>query len=321
MAWVAISGYVPQATEGGNQAAGYVLKFYRAGTSTQIGVAIDNAGTTPTTGFLLDAEGYTTVSGARVIPHVDEAYRVVLYENAVDAVANIFANAIYDVDNIDQYEPNVGNPSTTGYVLSSTKLGVRSWVAQGGAAGAVPSQVDIETDLGAGTYTVPNGATALEITCIAAGGGGGASFDDQGGSGGGGGGISTTFLTSLAGSYSINIGSGGNGGASGAANDGVAGGDTSLTTVCVAKGGSKGLSGDTATNGGGAGGLASGGTGDVTFNGFDGQSTWSTMNEGGLGGGRLGQGKGGNGGDWTAVSGFEAGASGENGRIIIKVYT
>lgn len=36
------------------------------------------------------------------------------------------------------YEPALGNPSTNGYVLSSTTAGVRSWVAQTGGGGGTP---------------------------------------------------------------------------------------------------------------------------------------------------------------------------------------
>ena len=42
------------------------------------------------------------------------------------------------------YEPKLGNPSTTGYVLSSTTTGVRSWVAQTGGGGSQDLQSVID---------------------------------------------------------------------------------------------------------------------------------------------------------------------------------
>lgn len=41
------------------------------------------------------------------------------------------------------YEPALGNPSTTGYVLSSTDAGVRSWVAQSGGGGTLDGLSDV----------------------------------------------------------------------------------------------------------------------------------------------------------------------------------
>lgn len=46
---------------------------------------------------------------------------------------------------LDGYEPDLGNPGTSGHVLSSTTAGVRSWVAQSGGGGA--SDVDDLTTL------------------------------------------------------------------------------------------------------------------------------------------------------------------------------
>lgn len=64
---------------------------------------------------------------------------------------NIFSNK----------EPTLGNPSTTGYVLSSTTAGVRSWVAQSGSGGA--GSIPHATASGTDTYT----ATISGITSYA----------------------------------------------------------------------------------------------------------------------------------------------------------
>jgi hypothetical protein len=58
------------------------------------------------------------------------------------------------------YEPQLGNPSTSGYVLSSTTGGARSWIAPGAGGGALPSATAAGQALlanGAGTtYTASN---------------------------------------------------------------------------------------------------------------------------------------------------------------------
>lgn len=101
MAWLPIEGLVPQSTIDGNQANGMVLKFYEPGTLTPLAVATDNTGATQTTEFLLDTQGYTTLSAAIVIPHADTIYRVVLYLNQTDADVNNTAASVYDIDDVD----------------------------------------------------------------------------------------------------------------------------------------------------------------------------------------------------------------------------
>ena len=102
MAFVPISGIVPQATENGNQASGMVLKFYEPGTLTPLAVGIDSTGATQTTEFLLDIQGYTTLSGNKEIPHVDQIYKIALYLDQADADANDTGSAVYVIDDIDQ---------------------------------------------------------------------------------------------------------------------------------------------------------------------------------------------------------------------------
>lgn len=101
MAFIPISGIVPQATENGNQANGMVLKFYEPGTLTPLAVGIDSTGVTQTTEFVLDIEGYTTLTTTRVVPHVDQIYKEILYLNQADADANNTGSAVYSVDNLD----------------------------------------------------------------------------------------------------------------------------------------------------------------------------------------------------------------------------
>ena len=100
MTWSPISGANVPYTEAGNQAAGYVLKFYAVGTTTPLTVASTSAGTPTTTDFLLDSEGYLTLSSARVIPHVETAYKLIMYLNQTDADADDTGSAVWTIDNI-----------------------------------------------------------------------------------------------------------------------------------------------------------------------------------------------------------------------------
>lgn len=100
MAWNKISGTVPQFTTSGEQANGYVIKFYQTGTTTPLAVATDDTGGTTATNFPLNTQGYATHSGAEIIPHVDQDYKLVLYTSQADADANNTGSAVYVVDNI-----------------------------------------------------------------------------------------------------------------------------------------------------------------------------------------------------------------------------
>jgi hypothetical protein len=166
--------------------------------------------------------------------------------------------------------------------------------------------VVIQTFTSSGTYTPTSGMSYAIIECIGGGGGGGGSkgvlSEGYGGSGGGGGGYSLKRTTAAAvgASQTVTIGSGGAAGGS-TPTDGSAGGDTSVGSICIAKGGSGGSKADESTlRTGGAGGIA--GTGDVSIPGGAGgcgyfsnigtSSTYISTNYGG-----------------NAARGFGAGAS------------
>ena len=100
MTWLPISGTLPQFTTDGEQANGYVLKFYEIGTTTPLTVSSSNTGTPTTTDFLLDTEGYTTLSAVRVIPHVQTGYKLICYLNQTDADANDTGSAVWSIDSI-----------------------------------------------------------------------------------------------------------------------------------------------------------------------------------------------------------------------------
>lgn len=100
MTWLPISGTLPQFTTDGEQANGYVLKFYEIGTTTPLTVSSSNTGTPTTTDFLLDTEGYTTLSAVRVIPHVQTGYKLICYLNQTDADANDTGSAVWTIYSI-----------------------------------------------------------------------------------------------------------------------------------------------------------------------------------------------------------------------------
>lgn len=124
-----------------------------------------------------------------------------------------------------------------------------------------------------GTYTPTSGMrTCLAIAVGSGGGGGGvgsSAASSLGAAGGGAGSTSYKRLTAadIGASKAVTIASGGAGGIG--ANDGAAGGDSSLDTLCIGKGGSGGAQASAFGYGtGGAGGVA--GTGDLNVPGMPG---------------------------------------------------
>lgn len=177
-----------------------------------------------------------------------------------------------------------------------------------------------------GTYT-PNAKLIYAVVeCVGQGAGsGGAAASATGGSSGGGGGAgaySRVRLTvaQVGASQAVTNTAAANAGAAGN-NPGTAGNDTSLGTLCVAKGGSPG--GGAAANSagaGGLGGLASGGTGDFKVNGMSGQGGFSatvTTADGSSGTGGNGPWGGGAAGVNAAAS---AVAAGGNGCVLVTEY-
>jgi len=124
-------------------------------------------------------------------------------------------------------------------------------------AGAIGTQVVLTTGT---SWTVPAGVTNISIECWGGGGGGG-NRTTLNGRGGGGGAYAkvNSYAVTPGAVIPISIGAGGGSAANG-------GNTTFNTNICVAAGGSAGV-----TNGaGGTGGLASASTGDITANGGSG---------------------------------------------------
>lgn len=245
-----------------------------------------------------------------------------------------------------------GSGKVSASTTSATELGYVS-----GVTSAIQTQIDgkrgflnLQVLTSGTTYTPTSGATYIKAILIGGGGGGGGvtgATNNIGAAGGGGSGAMLVVATSLTGaaSYTYSIGALGTGGAAGA-NNGLPGGNTTLTigaTTYTATGGSGGTSqtagttvtlisggagGTTPTGGtlnlpgkpGGIGWRSSGtvgqaGAGADSFYGFGGQQPIVAAN----GTSGLGYGAGGSGGYSTAnVS--RSGGNGTAGVIIIREY-
>lgn len=98
MAWLPIANTPPQYHYQGEPASGYVLKFYRAGTTTNINLATDNTGGTTASDAPLNAEGFPEISGTVIIPHLEESYKVSLYPT--QSAADSDTGFLWAVDNL-----------------------------------------------------------------------------------------------------------------------------------------------------------------------------------------------------------------------------
>ncbi len=74
--------------------------FYETGGTTPLTVSSTSTGSPTTTDFLLDSAGYLTLSSTRVIPHVQTAYKLIMYLNQTDADADTTGSAVWTIDNI-----------------------------------------------------------------------------------------------------------------------------------------------------------------------------------------------------------------------------
>lgn len=178
---------------------------------------------------------------------------------------------------------------------STTQLATTAFVQ---AALTASATIKKQAFISSGTYTPDPFLIYAVIECVGAGGGGGGiagTTANYAASGGGGGGSYARKLATpsdIGASKTVTIGSGGSGGSG--ANAGVAGGDTSLATLCIGKGGSGGGFAEPVSSvwagAGGAGGIA--GTGDIALAGVPG----GTGSGGASGPSFFVQGFGGNGG-------------------------
>lgn len=254
--------------------------------------------------------------------------------------------------NIDSSNTNtVTGAGTITYgdtVYTGTSVGINT-TTQNIKPGSSFQKVVVQTFTGSGTYTPTTGMKYAKITCVGNGGGGGgtatgaaATLAIGGGGGGGGTSYKEVTATSVGTSQTVTFGTTGAGGTAGN-NAGTSGGDVSVGSLCIGKGGTGGTGNSGSTSpAGGAGGVA--GTGDYTVPGQKGgigcgSSVTAVLGLFGAGGnslygfggaaasstpatGTAGQnyGAGGAGGASFNANGTAAGGAGTTGIVIIEEY-
>lgn len=200
-----------------------------------------------------------------------------------------------------------GGTTSTGALQSIASVGTSGQVLTSNGAGALPTfqaagtgvsgrLLAVQTFKASGTYTPTAGMAHCLIQCVGGGGAGGgtptaSATTAAAGSGGGAGGFSQSYVTSatIGASQAVTIGAAG-AGASNAV--GGNGGDTSVGSIVIAKGGTGGVAGTAsatsnvaAIGAGSVGGVT--GTGDLTFTGGAGEAALF-LNAGGIASGRGG---------------------------------
>lgn len=369
--WAAIT-YPASATSGG-------VPYFSSGTAMASSGALGSgqivvgggAGSAPST-----SANASLSSGALTLGQVGSAAGSVVLSGSTSGTGTVRVAAEAGTATIFELPANNG---TTGYVLQTDGSGITSWVnpssggtvtsitageglstssAGGSSGGAITTAGSLYLSLGVvvqtftsnGTYTPTSGMMYAQVECVGGGGGGGgtaiAAASTVAGGGGGGAGAYSRVMVSAAdigASKTVTIGAAGTGATAGN-NAGGTGGDTSLDTLCVAKGGAGGSgSAGNANANAGAGGAASGGTGTLKISGNYGTNgqvgTSNNFPTGGLGGPSYlgpgapssgvnsagtapgsGYGGGGSGGiDFNAAS-ARAGGAGAAGIVVVTEY-
>lgn len=242
-----------------------------------------------------------------------------------------------------------GGTTSTGALQSIASVGTSGQVLTSNGAGALPtfqtagsvsgSLINVQVFTASGTYTPTSGMGNCVIQCLGGGGAGGGTPSNalSGGGGGGSGGFSQSYVTAatIGASQTVTIGAGGTGVSNATGN---AGGDTSVGTIVIAKGGSGGIVAPASDVGqGGAGGVA--GTGNIVIPGNAGMKLGTNGGGGGGAGSYFGgavgvnstsnsngtnavanTGAGGSGGWNLTVSANRTGGNGGSGLVIIYEY-
>lgn len=102
MSYNPVSGIVPQySTDANELALDYYLKFYKANTTTPLSMAVNSTGLPLLVKCKLNISGMPITNpldnDSAFIPHVNQAYRLVIYRNATDADNNNTANALVNI--------------------------------------------------------------------------------------------------------------------------------------------------------------------------------------------------------------------------------
>jgi len=78
-------------------ANGFVMKAFKAGTTTNIVMATNETGSTTFTSVALNSSGYPEHLGEQIIPYIDQKYKLSFFATQADADAN--TNPVWSIDN------------------------------------------------------------------------------------------------------------------------------------------------------------------------------------------------------------------------------
>ena len=144
MAWEAISNTVPQYSRNasGDAASDYYLKGYTYGSDVPINMASDASGNGQLVMCQVNSEGYfLNGSGAIFTPHFNQNYRIALYEDGADAIANDLNSAVWVRDfklpaSVDYVDSAVAGGGGSGSGSTSSALNIVSEGASTSNTGA-----------------------------------------------------------------------------------------------------------------------------------------------------------------------------------------
>lgn len=296
------------------------------------GVFSTDAGAAPNLTVRVEVDGQTVLtSGARTLATGNSndgwALDALLVAHSIGATGALEAQGVLEMDGTEPLE------NTSTFTVDTTQALSITVTVEWSAADAdntitlrelaiwlediVTIEPDVQVFISNGTWTMPDGATLVEVICIGGGGGGGggrrgaASTSRPGGTGGGGGGLSRmTFLAAnLDATEAVVVGAAGTGGAAASGDSsnggtGTAGGLSSFGDVLKANGGTGGTGGTTTSPTA----SVAGGTGLTSNGGASGEGgTTTNGNAGGVGNWAPSGGGGGYGISNTNNTGFGTG--------------
>ncbi len=167
---------VPQYHVDGVPASGYVMKAYIAGTSTLLQMATAADGLTLVNTMTLNSQGYPTVSGNIVVPHLNAAYKLALYPSQAAADANSGAIWIPDaltpasiVANIDFSGNTISSTNTNGNIIIDPNGSGEIQLAGPSTATTLTAQTVNSSTVDATTLEINNvavTATAAELNVM-----------------------------------------------------------------------------------------------------------------------------------------------------------
>jgi hypothetical protein len=164
MAYVPLSGYLTQLiTQTGQVASDYYIKFYIANTTTPLSMAKNRGASTLLVKAKFNNNGMPITNpldnSTEFIPHLNQAYRLVVYRNEADADADNTADSYVNIPEIYALlsASNIGTAADQ--IPQNGDFGTAARVDTGAGAGNVPLNSDLGTaslvNTGAGASNVP----------------------------------------------------------------------------------------------------------------------------------------------------------------------